>query len=343
MSNSDFEERLNRIRSGAGQNPNQPFAATKTKRRLPKGLFFGPIMVNAGAYLVAVINLNYESIKDQYGLAAALGLGFGSIAIIIFGVVLTIRAIGGVRKAHSERSSYAPAVYSPQASATAASPIQMQPTRSRFRWRYRFGLVILGGLGCAVGIQMARIAMDDYVVIRDEYGGGAAAGLGLGGIAIVSLGVALFIRAIFPGNTAPAEQGAPVYTVAMTRPPVQTSGGARAIFSLLGLAMGGIACFFLYFGNVVAHLRAIGEVDARTANAVQMGSAVIAFALVALALLIGFLGIFFRGLPLRRVPVFFLLGSMLLYVSFQTLRIHPLNWPSFMAEVTRQLNSRSVE
>ena len=29
-------------------------------------------MVNAGAYLVAVINLNYESTKDQYGLAAAL-------------------------------------------------------------------------------------------------------------------------------------------------------------------------------------------------------------------------------------------------------------------------------
>jgi hypothetical protein len=343
MSNSDFEDRLSRIKANGGQQSSTVSSASGEKSGHVTRLIVAVVMVNAGALLIKVVNANYDFIRDQYGVPIAAGLGFGSIAIIIFGVVLTIRAIGGVRKAHSERSSYAPAVYSPQASATAASPIQMQPTRSRFRWRYRFGLVILGGLGCAVGIQMARIAMDDYVVIRDEYGGGAAAGLGLGGIAIVSLGVALFIRAIFPGNTAPAEQGAPVYTVAMTRPPVQTSGGARAIFSLLGLAMGGIACFFLYFGNVVAHLRAIGEVDARMANAVQMGSAVIAFALVALALLIGFLGIFFRGLPLRRVPVFFLLGSMLLYVSFQTLRIHPLNWPSFMAEVTRQLNSRSAE
>ena len=335
MSNSDFEDRLALIKAGGGQQAPSPSSDQRHKGSLLRRLVLGSVTVTAGAQLMKIINANYDSIRDHYGIPGALGLGLGSIALMVFGVVLTIRAVLGVRSAHTGQSSLP--------SATAGSTARMQSTSAGSGWSLRFGLVFLACLSCVAGIQMTRVANNDYLLIRDQYGGGAAAALGLGGIALIALGIAMVIRAMFPKRSTPTEEMPLSYTSSRTRPQVKTSAAARAFFSLLGLAMGAGACFFLYMGSVAAHLGDIGEVEKKAADAGALGSAVIAFLLMALALLIGFLGLFFRGPPLRRVPIFFLLGGMLLYTSFQTLRIHPLNWPTFMAEVTRQLNNQTVE
>jgi hypothetical protein len=193
------------------------------------------------------------------------------------------------------------------------------------------------------GGQLIRVANVNYDSIRDQYGVAAAAGLGLAGIAIMIFGVVLMIGAVRPARSASVQQSAPAYPISGPGPATRTSAGARLFFSLSGLVMGGLACFFVYVGAAGRQLGVSGQVEAKAANTMALGGVVIAIVLVALALLIGFIGLFVRGLPMRRVPIFFLLGAMALYTSFQTLRIHPSNWPTFMAEVTRQLNDRTVD
>lgn len=205
----------------------------------------------------------------------------------------------------------------------------------------RYGRFFLACLAFAIGLQLIKVANTNYELIRDQYGVPAAAGLGLGSIAIVILGVVLMIGAFRSPRSASAYQSTGAYPNSGTGPKVQTSAGARLFFSLFGMALGGLACFFMYVGNAGRQLGVTGRVDTETANAMATGSAVAAFLLVVVALLIGFIGLFVRGLPMRRVPVFFLLGAMVLYTSFQTLRIHPANWPTFMAEFTRSFKDQA--
>ena len=188
---------------------------------------------------------------------------------------------------------------------------------------------------------MIKVATTNYDAVRDQYGVGAALGLGLGSIAIMILGVVLMVRAIRSARGISTTVPSAAYAAREASPRIQTSAGARLFFSLFGLALGGLAAFFMYIGNAGRQLGVTGQVDIATANAMATGSAVAAILLVGLGLFIGFIGLFVRGFPMRRVPVFLVLGAMLLYTSFQTLRIHPSDWPVFMAEFTRSFQNKT--
>lgn len=170
------------------------------------------------------------------------------------------------------------------------------------------------------GWQMIKLANSQYDAIRDLYGSPAAAGLGLGSFALVILGVVMMFGAL---------RAAPSMTKA-----VQSSLAARLVLATLGLGLGGLAAFFIYVGTAGRQLGVTGQVSVETAKGMATGSTIAAVLLVALALMIGFVGLFVRGLPMRRVPVFALLGALLLFTGFQTFRIHPSDWPVFMAEFT---------
>ena len=193
----------------------------------------------------------------------------------------------------------------------------------------------------SAGGLMIKITNTNYEWVRDQYGIPAAAGLGLGGFALLIFGVVLLISAALPTrSTSPAPSSSLSYPITAARTPAQISVGARVIFSLLGLILGAVACFYMYIASASALLDIARQIDTETAKKMAIGSALMAFILAFVALLIGFIGLFVRRLPMLRVPVFFLLGAMVLYTSFQTLRIHPVNWPTFMAEFTKSFKNR---
>jgi purine-cytosine permease-like protein len=140
-------------------------------------------------------------------------------------------------------------------------------------------------------------------------------------------------KAVRRADAAPAAQA--------PRTPIRTSAGARASFSLLGLGLGALACFFMFVGNAAFQLSVAGQISVETSRAMATGCSIAAGLLAALALLIGFIGLFIRGLPMKRVPVLYLLGAILLFATFQTFNIHPVNWPTFMAEFTRSFTNQT--
>ncbi len=193
----------------------------------------------------------------------------------------------------------------------------------------------------SIGLYLIRVANRNYDSIRDEYGIPAALGMGIGSFALVIYSIILMFRAVRPVGAAASTGATWSYPTSAPQPGVKTSAGARAFFSLFGLGLGALACFFLYVGNAGRQLGVTGQVDAETAKGMATGSVIAAIFLVVLALLMGFIGLFVRRLPMKRVVVFFVLGAMLLYTSFQTLRIHPSNWPAFMAEFTRSFTNQT--
>lgn len=203
--------------------------------------------------------------------------------------------------------------------------------------------IILGAVTVTAGAQLIKVTNANYDSIRDQYGIPAAVGLGLGSLALVVLGIVIFIRALFSRRSAAAGQSALPYAASGPRPQAQTSAGARLFFSLLGLGLGGLAALFMYIGNAAFQLSVAGQISVETSRAMATGSSIAAGFLGVLALLIGFIGLFIRGLPMKRVPVYFLLGAVLLFATFQTLGIHPANWPTFMAEFTRSFTNQTAE
>lgn len=209
-------------------------------------------------------------------------------------------------------------------------------TSVRAGGRFPYVRLYLGAFLLICGVLLIRLANDNYESIRDQYGLAAVAGLGLGGLALTLFGTGIKLRLVrqFVRNASDTQLSVDRPTIA-TRHQVQTSVGARLFFSLLGLGLGGLACLLMYVGNAGRQLGVIGQVDAETARDMATASIVAAFFLVAFAVLIGFIGLFVRRLPMRRVPIFTFLGAMVLYTSFQTLRIHPSNWTNFMDTFTR--------
>lgn len=324
MSNSDFEDRLNRIRAGAGQQTPSPTPSEGKKGVSLRGLVLGLITFTAGSQLIKVTNTNYELIRDQYGFAASLGLGLGSIAIMILGSVLTIRAILGLRSARAGQ----------QASA---------PSSGHGKGGMRYGRLILGALAMSAGGQMIKVTNANYESIRDQYGIPAAAGLGLGSFALLIFGIVLLIGAFLPARSRSSAHSSLSYPTSGTRPQVQTSPGARLFFSLLGLGLGALACFILFVGSALTAPQFAAQFDTETPLLVFQISFIIAALLTILAILISFVGLFVSRLPLQRVLVFFFLGAMLLFTGFNALRIHPANWPLFLAELTNLLKNLTVE
>jgi hypothetical protein len=209
------------------------------------------------------------------------------------------------------------------------------PTAGPGKTGGRFSRLVLALVFVGVGGQLIKIANQNYETIRDQYGILAALGIGLGAIGFMILGITLLFRALWPTPSMPMSSSGYAYPTGATRLPPRTSAGARLFFSLLGMGLGALACLFMYLANAGRQLGIDGKVDAEAARAMMGGSTIAAFLLLALAALIGFVGLFVRRLPMRRVPVFFLLGAMLLFATFRTFEIHPINWPTFMASFSR--------
>ena len=184
-----------------------------------------------------------------------------------------------------------------------------------------YGRVLVGGFLMAVGVQALKLTNRNYEAIRDSGGIGLAAVGGLVGAAVLVLGLVVMARA-FPRGCARASAPSPSDTV---QPLQQTSRLARVLFSLLGFLLGTVASFYMFVSSA-AHIA-----GTERSQTVANGALLIALGLALLALLIGFAGLFVSRYPLRRVPVFFVLGGMLLMAAFRAFRIHPVDWPQFMA------------
>jgi uncharacterized membrane protein YhaH (DUF805 family) len=327
MSNSDFEDRLRRIKATGGQQRPTVSSASGEESGHVTRLIVAVVMVNAGALLIKVANANYDFIRDQYGVPIAAGLGLVGIAMVIFGV---LRLIGAIRSARS-------------ATGHSFTGTPQSGARASDTQRFRYGRFLLGVLLLTSGVLLIRYTNHDYELIRDQYGLSAAAGLGLGGFVLALAGATIKIRTVLQFRPVSDPTLSVASPTSEPRTQVQTTAGARLFFSLLGLGLGGLACLFMYIGNAGRQMGITGQVNTETANAMAMGSTIAAFLLLGLAFLIGFIGLFVRRLPMRRVPVFFVLGAMVLYTSFQTLRIHPTNWPTFMAEFSRSFTNQIAE
>lgn len=191
-------------------------------------------------------------------------------------------------------------------------------------------------LACLIfltGWQMIKLANSHYVEISDQYGIAAAAALGLGSFFLAILGVVM----MFGSLRAAPSAGLPERRV------LQASLGARLFCATLGLSSGVLAVFFLYLAVAGRQLGVHGHVTAAAANGMAASSGIVALSITALAAILGLVGLFLRGFPLRRVPVFFLLGAMLLFTGFQTFRIHPTDWPVVMAKFSAAFSNTGAD
>lgn len=186
-------------------------------------------------------------------------------------------------------------------------------------------LLAVGAVIMAIGIQAVNHTIEYYHAIRAESGIGTAIGISLVSVLIVLIGCIVAMRALPPkGPTAPATAAASPYSANQRQSVRKASTGGRVFFSLLGFVFGAIACFYL-FAAAAARF-----VDTETAQAIAIGSVLIALLLAFVSLVFGIVGIFLRGYALGRVPVYFLLGVALTFASVRALRINMLEWPQFL-------------
>lgn len=171
----------------------------------------------------------------------------------------------------------------------------------------------IGGAMMALGLKLIRDTNQNYEAIRDGSGLGTAAGLGVLGMALALIGIVVILRSAYRLVNPPA---APV-EVAPRRTP---STGARVFFSLLGAVMGAVAGFYLFLAGA-GHL-----VGTETGERVATGSVGLAMMLAAVALLVGFLGLFLRGRGLGRVLAYFFIGGAVVWTVFRLFRINLLEW-----------------
>lgn len=175
----------------------------------------------------------------------------------------------------------------------------------------------------SVGFQLVKFVNAHYESIKESNGLGLAIGSGVAALGVVVLGLVVMYRSVGPKLSASCHDApSPRSTDAEARRPSKLS---RAVFSLFGTALGATASLYMYMGA------AAKTVETETASTFANGALVIAVALALLSLLIGVVGLFVTRYPMLRVPVFFLLGGMLVFSGFRAFRIHPVDWPQFMA------------
>lgn len=180
-----------------------------------------------------------------------------------------------------------------------------------------------GGGIMALGLQMLKLANENYESIRESHGIVAVAAIGIVGMAIGLTGIVIIVRGCIKRVTASAFVSE--YPAETTSPSRRPSKAAKAIFSLLGFALGVISCLYL---AVAAAARFI---DTEQGQVVFAGGSLIAIILAFVSLLFGFAGIFARGRGLIRVPVYFVFGWILTLATYRILRVNLLEWEPFTA------------
>lgn len=96
MSNTDFQDRLNRIAASTQQQApvrDAPQARRGKMRRLNHGLLFaGALIMTIGIHGLTSVNRNYEAVRDTIGIVASAGLGLASFAAVLIGGFVLFRA-----------------------------------------------------------------------------------------------------------------------------------------------------------------------------------------------------------------------------------------------------------
>lgn len=182
------------------------------------------------------------------------------------------------------------------------------------------GRLILGASLLAGGMQAVKYANVNYDVIKNSGGVGMAAFFGLGGMLSLLIGGYLLVTGSL-GKKASAQQTYAMEDVASGR---EASTRARVICSLLGFFLG-----FAAFGYVLLAAAAT-TIDTEMADNFTNGGLVLAILFAVLSLLIGLIGLFVRGFALGRVPVYFVFGVILTFVSVKLFRVNPLEWAQFV-------------
>jgi hypothetical protein len=307
VSNEDFQERLRRIAanapSGAGgiADPAQP--GKPPQRRL----IIGVVLVNVGGFLIQAANLNYDSLRDSSGLAAAIGLGLFAVATLILGLVLSLSGLRQV-KAHARRSPP-----SPSSSVTAPAPIAGPATGRGPNLVLMFFAVCL----ILLGSGLVRFTNENYERLRADGGTQLTFAFGIAAVATILLGIVWFWRSL---QKRPA-------TVPQRSEPVPPSGATRRGPLLFGLAVGVATCFLMFMTSAARLL------NPATDNVVSALTLLSAIALTLLVLLVGIIGLFRRGSTLRRVPLYYLAGAILTYAAFRLFYIDLRTWPWFVSLV----------
>jgi hypothetical protein len=176
----------------------------------------------------------------------------------------------------------------------------------------RYGRLAVGAMLVALGMQTVRHANENYDAIRDGSGIGAAAGLGLAGVAALLIGVILLFLAFF-GSRSEGNRAR------------RASGGVLLIFSLLGFAIGAAACLNMFMAAAARF------VTTEKADQFSGVGVMVAFLLAFIALFFGLVGLFLRGYGLGRVPLYFVLGAVLTFAAVRLLKINLLEWQPFIA------------
>ncbi len=196
--------------------------------------------------------------------------------------------------------------------------------RRRNTTKPRPGRIGLGGAIMVLGLHGLKYANEYYEALRDSDAIGTLAGLGLGGLAALLIGVIIILREIARMVRVSSDPTGSQYQADEAHPVRQASNRMRVLFSLLGFAFGAIACLYMFMVSAARHF------DTETAQLFQQGGVFIVFCLTALSLLLDLVGIFLRGFALGRVPAYFLFGGVLTYFAVPIFGIDMLEWQAFV-------------
>lgn len=193
-------------------------------------------------------------------------------------------------------------------------PPQQSPARRSAR-SLNMGKLVLGALTLLISSQAAKYLNENYETMRDSYGIGAVAGLGL----VAMIGMIFATVWLFRGfsqqpNSTAKRQGSPHSSLAM-RTTRQASGRAKTICSLVGLSLGFSAYILLLLST------AARDIETEQVIALAKGSAIAAVGLCGLSFLLGVLEILFRGYALWRIPLYYFVGGILSFVVFRAFGI----------------------
>ncbi|MFY2825669.1 hypothetical protein [Ruegeria sp. MALMAid1280] len=202
----------------------------------------------------------------------------------------------------------------PHSSAPLSQEVTKASSLRPTHWKVLVGILIL-----SVGQQLMRQANDSYETIKQSYGMGAAAGLGIGGALMLVYGCVLMYRGLTAANT---QQNKTISHGSGTdgRPKRKASYMARTISSVVGFIFGSIASFYLIVGTVAR------SIDTNVARefATEAGMAMIGLAF--LSVFIGITGLRLRGFGLGRVPVYFLIGALITISAINLSGTNPYEW-----------------
>ena len=129
MSHADFQDRLQRISASSPQQQSTvqsvPNTAQSRIQKLNHGLFAaGATIIAIGFQAVKYANEHYEAIRDESGLGIAIGIGLASIAVVVIGGIVAVRALP------KKRGEFTTADAS-QYSANLAKPVRKASTGAR--------------------------------------------------------------------------------------------------------------------------------------------------------------------------------------------------------------------